>query len=71
MYVNEVTVRPSLGLGLPVMQCDDEVLDNRDPEMYCLELSEKNKFKKRTILILTLSIVAVITLNKSQVFGEH
>ena len=53
------------------MQCDDEVLDNRDPEMYCLELSEKNKFKKRTILILTLSIVAVITLNKSQVFGEH
>ena len=56
-----MTVRPSLGLGLPVimMQCDDEVLDNTDPAMYCLELSGK----KSTILIMTLSIVAVITLS--------
>ena len=40
-----MTVRPSLGLGLPVimMQCDDEVLDNTDPAMYCLELSGKKE----------------------------
>ena len=57
-----MTVRPSLELGLPVimMQCDDEVLDSTDPAMYCLELSGK---KKSTILIMTLSIVAVITLS--------
>ena len=43
------------------MQCEVEVLDNIDPAMYCLELSEK---KKSTILIMTLSTVAVITLSK-------
>ena len=42
------------------MQCEVEVLDNIDPAMYCLELSEK---KKSTILIMTLSTVAVITLS--------
>ena len=42
------------------MQCEVEVLDNVDAAMYCLELSEK---KKSTILIITLSIVAVITLS--------
>ena len=44
------------------MQCEVEVLDNIDPAMYCLELSEKKK--KSTILIMTLSTVAVITLSK-------
>ena len=42
------------------MQCEVEVLDNIDPAMYCLELSEK---RKSTILIMTLSTVAVITLS--------
>ena len=41
------------------MQCEVEVLDNIDPVMYCLELPEK----KSTILIMTLSKVAVITLS--------
>ena len=43
------------------MQCEVEVLDNIDLAMYCLELSGK---KKSTILIMTLSIFAVITLSK-------
>ena len=43
------------------MQCEVEVLDNIDPAMYCLELSGK---KESTILIMTLSTVAVITLFK-------
>ena len=51
-------------LRLPVMQCEVEVLDNIDLAMYCLELSEKKKKKKSTILIMTLSTVAVITLSK-------
>ena len=42
------------------MQCEVEVLDNIDPAMYCLELSEK---RKNTILIMTLSTLAVITLS--------
>ena len=47
------------------MQCEVEVLDNIDLAMYCLELSEKKKKKKKsTILIMTLSTVAVITLAK-------
>ena len=43
------------------MQCGVEVLDNIDLAMYCLELSEK---KKSSILIMTLSTVALITLSK-------
>ena len=43
------------------MKCEVEVLNNIDLAMYCLELSEK---KKNTILIMTLSTVAVITLAK-------
>ena len=42
------------------MKCEVEVLNNIDLAMYCLELSEK----KNTILIMTLSTVAVITLAK-------
>ena len=42
------------------MQCEVEVLDNIDLAVLCLELSEK----KSTILIMTLSTVAVITLSK-------
>ena len=48
-----------------MIQCEVEVLDNIDLAMYCLELSEKKKKKKKsTILIMTLSTVAVITLSK-------
>ena len=46
------------------MRCEVEVLDNIDLAMYCLELSgkkKKNKKKKQksTILIMTLSTLAV------------
>ena len=40
------------------MECDVEVRDNIDPAMF-IELSEE----KSTILIMTLSTVAVITLS--------
>ena len=38
------------------MQCEVEVLDNIDPAMYCLELSEKKKSTLSTVAGITLCL---------------
>ena len=61
-----------MGLGLPVimMQFDDEVLDNTDPAMYCLELSGKKERNFDHDTVYSCGYHSISERN-TQVFGEH